>query len=99
MGNISLLSSVWHLLQGFQLTRSYYTILRKVKAAKNNQFKRGLFKMVAISTPAETRTLLEIRWQTFKAMLSDMGSPLTDCRDVKFYVSRRLRVKRTPCTS
>ncbi|MEB3217438.1 MAG: Uma2 family endonuclease [Nostocales cyanobacterium 94392] len=31
--------------------------------------------MVAISTPAETRTLLEnISWQTFKAMLTDMGS-------------------------
>ncbi len=31
--------------------------------------------MVAISTPAETRTLLEnISWQTFKAMLADMGS-------------------------
>ena len=31
--------------------------------------------MVAISTPAETRTLLEnISWQTFKAMLKDMGS-------------------------
>ncbi|MEL6163494.1 MAG: Uma2 family endonuclease [Cyanobacteria bacterium J06628_3] len=31
--------------------------------------------MVAISTPAESRTLLEnISWQTFKAMLADMGS-------------------------
>jgi len=31
--------------------------------------------MVAISTPAETRTLLEnISWETFKAMLMDMGS-------------------------
>jgi Uma2 family endonuclease len=31
--------------------------------------------MVAISTPAETRTLLEnISWQTFKAMLADIGS-------------------------
>ncbi len=30
--------------------------------------------MVAISTSAETRTLLEISWQTFKAMLADMGS-------------------------
>lgn len=31
--------------------------------------------MVAISTPAETRTSLEnITWQTFKAMLADMGS-------------------------
>lgn len=31
--------------------------------------------MVTISTPAETRTLLEnITWRTFKAMLADMGS-------------------------
>ncbi|MGD1911339.1 MAG: Uma2 family endonuclease [Rivularia sp. (in: cyanobacteria)] len=31
--------------------------------------------MVTISTPAETRTLLEnISWQTFKAMVADMGS-------------------------
>lgn len=31
--------------------------------------------MVAISTPAETRTLLEnISWLTFKAMLADMGN-------------------------
>ena len=31
--------------------------------------------MVVISTPAETRTLLEnSSWQTFKAMLADMGS-------------------------
>ena len=31
--------------------------------------------MVTISAPVETRTLLEnISWQTFKAMLADMGS-------------------------
>lgn len=61
--------------QGFQPTPAYYVIREKVKAARNNQFKRGIFNMVAISTPAETRTLLEnISWQTFKAMLADMGS-------------------------
>jgi hypothetical protein len=44
---------------GFQPTHGYYVILEKVKAAKKQPIQARYSNMVAISTPAETRTLLE----------------------------------------